>query len=90
MNLDLGVHSGDVGVDRVDPAQHPDQQETVVVIEVSGEGLLESWLTPTAEARPSVDSLRCPTCNYVRTIEQCIDASLLVMLGFKCAYYRQP
>jgi len=61
MNLDHGVHIGDVGVDRVDPAQHPDQQETVVVIEVSGEGLLESWLTPTAEARPSVDSLRCPT-----------------------------
>lgn len=41
MNLDLGVHSGDVVVDRVDPAQHPHQQETVVVVEVSGEGLLE-------------------------------------------------
>ena len=38
--LDLGFERGDVGVQRVDPAQHPAQQEAVVVSEMPGERLL--------------------------------------------------
>jgi hypothetical protein len=34
--LDLGVQGGDIGVDPVDPGQHPVQQERVAVMEVTG------------------------------------------------------
>ena len=35
------IDRGDIGVDAVDPGQHPDQQEAVVVVKAAGEGLLE-------------------------------------------------
>jgi hypothetical protein len=41
VRLDLSIEHGDVGVDPVDSGQHPPQQEPVVVVEVSGERLLE-------------------------------------------------
>jgi hypothetical protein len=37
--LDPGVERGDVGAQRVDPVQHPGQQEGVMVGEESGERL---------------------------------------------------
>lgn len=33
LRLDLGVEGGDVSLDRVDPGQHPRQQELVVPVE---------------------------------------------------------
>jgi hypothetical protein len=39
LDLDLAVQFGDVGAGLVDAAQHPGQQEPVVVGELPGEGL---------------------------------------------------
>ena len=41
VGLDLGVDGGDVGVDTVDTVQHPGQQESVMLVEVAVERLLE-------------------------------------------------
>jgi hypothetical protein len=52
LRLDLCIDSGDVGVDRVDAAQHPGEQECVVVIEVPVERFLEqAELGPYPRAR---------------------------------------
>ena len=39
--LDLLIDGGNVGVDRVDAAEHPREQEPVIGVEVPGERLLE-------------------------------------------------
>ena len=41
VRLDLGVDGGDVGVETVDAVEHPGQQETVMIVEVPVERLLE-------------------------------------------------
>jgi hypothetical protein len=41
LRLDPGIEAGDVGGDRVDPGQHPPQQEGMMIGEVAGERLFQ-------------------------------------------------
>ena len=42
LHVDLGIDSGDVGVEPLDPRQHARQQEPVMIVEVPVEGLFKS------------------------------------------------
>jgi hypothetical protein len=50
IRLDPGIKAGDVGGDRIDPGQHPPQQEGVVAGEVAGERLFQHGDLPAHRA----------------------------------------